>query len=398
MKPADVFLSSVRVAVAMEVAESGTSDIVVSPAGKVTSTNGTFVMDAAAWREIEKAYRQRNIQLPVDYEHQTVPGMNARADGLAPRAGSIKALRFEEGAGLIATVEWTQKAREMIRAGEYKYPSPVVLIRKSDQRAVELVSVGLTNDPAIFGIGALAATRQGNASRKYREAHSMDATQGTTAPSDPAVLIGEMAGYLGIATDGKEMIGILTEMRDKMKSGKGDGEEKKDDEDKKVASSARTALGLSGDAGSDAVVLALTNLKASKKNEDALLARINSLEASSVERDFDLFIAPYKAKGAVSEANKAQYEMLKRSFKSNRDDCKIICDGLPHPKQEQLTDGAPAKTGKVDRATMIANAAREFAADPSIGKVTSLKAFTNMKLGDAGRELLSDDEVKKLVA
>jgi phage I-like protein len=56
-------------------------------------------------------------------------------------------------------VEWTPRAAEYLRNKEYRYLSPVVLVRKSDRRAVRLHSVALTNTPAIDGMVPLVNKR-----------------------------------------------------------------------------------------------------------------------------------------------------------------------------------------------------------------------------------------------
>lgn len=57
-----------------------------------------------------------------------------------------------EGVGVWAAVNWTQRGADYVTTREYRYLSPVVLVRKKDSRAVELHSVALTNKPAIVGM------------------------------------------------------------------------------------------------------------------------------------------------------------------------------------------------------------------------------------------------------
>ena len=49
-------------------------------------------------------------------------------------------------------MEWTKKARNYLKNREYRYLSPVVLVRKKDHKASQLHSVALTNTPAINGM------------------------------------------------------------------------------------------------------------------------------------------------------------------------------------------------------------------------------------------------------
>ncbi|MBP7936741.1 MAG: hypothetical protein KA354_19025, partial [Phycisphaerae bacterium] len=48
--------------------------------------------------------------------------------------------------------EWTVGGREKLAAKEYRYLSPVVMVRKADRRVVALHSAALTNKPAIAGM------------------------------------------------------------------------------------------------------------------------------------------------------------------------------------------------------------------------------------------------------
>ena len=84
----------------------------------------------------------------IDYEHQTL------SDVQAPAAGWIKDLYPGEDA-LMARVEWTKKGREYIANKEYRYLSPVVLVKKADQHAAVFHSAALTNTPAITGMFAI---------------------------------------------------------------------------------------------------------------------------------------------------------------------------------------------------------------------------------------------------
>lgn len=97
----------------------------------------------------------RATPLVVDYEHQT---HNSAHNGQpAPAAGWITALDANS-TGLYATVEWTAKAREHIRAGEYRYISPTFSFDRKTGAVLELHSAALTNNPALDGMDAARAT------------------------------------------------------------------------------------------------------------------------------------------------------------------------------------------------------------------------------------------------
>lgn len=103
--------------------------------------------DAAALIDL---WRRRKSRTVIDYEHQT---MNAEKNGQpAPAAGWIVNLAWEEGRGLFADVEWTARAREYIRAGEYRYISPTFTFDRKSGVVTRLVSAGLTNHPGLDGM------------------------------------------------------------------------------------------------------------------------------------------------------------------------------------------------------------------------------------------------------
>ncbi|MBI5189094.1 MAG: hypothetical protein HZA22_00270 [Nitrospirae bacterium] len=119
----------------------------VLPAGEVNPRGKTsFLVDEESRRMILDAYEKGATDLVVDYEHQSLSGSEA------PAAGWIKAIEDRGESGVWAIVQWTERAREYLRSREYRYLSPVVLIRKRDGRAVELLGAALTNLPAIDGM------------------------------------------------------------------------------------------------------------------------------------------------------------------------------------------------------------------------------------------------------
>lgn len=118
----------------------------VFPLGIVKSTKGDFIVDAESINLIINWFKSRGNDLVIDYEHQTLGGDQA------PAAGWIKTFEDRGADGLWAQAEWTPKARGYIENKEYRYFSPVVLVRKSDGKAAALHSIGLTNTPAISGM------------------------------------------------------------------------------------------------------------------------------------------------------------------------------------------------------------------------------------------------------
>ena len=66
-------------------------DILLVPDGETKSTNGNFSIDASTAKAILVEFKRRGIQMVIDWEHQTLGGQYARADGRAPAGLSLVA-------------------------------------------------------------------------------------------------------------------------------------------------------------------------------------------------------------------------------------------------------------------------------------------------------------------
>ena len=111
------------------------TEIKILPLGRVHSQKGDFNVDDESFELIRKQFKDRKLDLVIDYEHQTL------SDVQAPAGGWIKDLYKGEDA-IIAKVEWTPKAAEYLKNKEYRYLSPVVLVDEICQR----ISAGTFKD------------------------------------------------------------------------------------------------------------------------------------------------------------------------------------------------------------------------------------------------------------
>ncbi len=134
--------------------------ILIAPWGNVESTNGSFTIDAEAADLVLAAFDDHGTDLPIDYEHQTLGGQYASPNGQAPAAGWIKSIIAEPNVGIFAEIEWTEKAQEMLVAKQYRFLSPVAIIRKSDRKLIAIHSAALTNKPAIVGMTPIVNAQQ----------------------------------------------------------------------------------------------------------------------------------------------------------------------------------------------------------------------------------------------
>lgn len=117
----------------------------VLPLGYISSEKGDFLVDKESFRMMKEHMERRAVDIVIDYEHQTLK------DVQAPAGGWIKELVLKNH-GIFAKVEWTKKAKDYLKNKEYRYLSPVVLVREKDHKALRIHSVALTNTPAINGM------------------------------------------------------------------------------------------------------------------------------------------------------------------------------------------------------------------------------------------------------
>lgn len=132
------------------------SRILIIPGGEVETKRGPFTMDRAAADRIIAAFTAHGVDVPIDREHATIGREFAPPDGSAPAMAWIKSMEFVEGEGLYANVEWTPKGEDHVKNREYRYLSPTIQHRKSDNAVMVLHSVALTNKPAIVGMKPIA--------------------------------------------------------------------------------------------------------------------------------------------------------------------------------------------------------------------------------------------------
>lgn len=155
-------------AVLTESLASAPTAIKLAPYGDFRARDGR-PKECSAWRiapallaSLLAEFNQRNVRGVIDYEHQTL--LAATNGKPAPAAGWFSRLEWREGDGLYAVgVEWTAAASAMLKAGEYKYISPVFTYDRQGN-VLQVMSVALTNNPALDvlpELGLVALSRNG---------------------------------------------------------------------------------------------------------------------------------------------------------------------------------------------------------------------------------------------
>lgn len=103
--------------------------------------------------KIMKNYSDQGIDLLVDYEHQSLNGV----EEAKPAAGWAKLALKEDGIYAL-DVKWTPKAAKMLKDREYRYMSPAISSEEDDNGETclsRMLSIALTNTPALKGIKPL---------------------------------------------------------------------------------------------------------------------------------------------------------------------------------------------------------------------------------------------------
>lgn len=175
-------------------------EIKLFPLGLVTSQKGNFLIDEESYNSILNHFKAHHVDIPIDYEHQTLQ------DVQAPAAGWIKDLLLKQD-GVYASVEWTKKAAQYLTDKEYRYLSPVVSVRESDRKALLLHSAALTNTPAIDGMTAIVnSAKSGNPSKTPMDDAEGDAGKwppesGEPGSDDPAEFMKGLCRMLQLPED-----------------------------------------------------------------------------------------------------------------------------------------------------------------------------------------------------
>jgi phage I-like protein len=157
------------------------SVVQVLPYGDVIlrDSRENFVVSDISVLTILSHFGETTVDLAFDYDHGMYYGDNNDASGwgekmwaVIPREAHDRIAPFldaygdrvglvasdeEEDWGIYVFVRWTEKAAEKIRAREYRYVSPVVFFSFTGE-AEYLWNVAIVNNPAIDGMGALAAS------------------------------------------------------------------------------------------------------------------------------------------------------------------------------------------------------------------------------------------------
>ena len=319
-----------------EMEVGGAPEIIsVLPLGHVKSAKGEFDVDGESFSAMKAQIAQRGVDLVVDYEHQTLTGEQA------PAAGWVKELFLDDGQ-IKARVEWTDKAKAYLENREYRYLSPVITVRKADNKAMGLHSIALTNTPAIEHMEAIV-----NSLNFEGGQNTMD-------------FMKELAKLLGLGEDAteeqvKEALKVCLEENKSLKESAAEAAKQQPPENDKVVANKEVCelLGLKAGAATADVAAAIMALKGGNIGGVNLVEQVKSLEAKLADRDAEEAVEMALKAGKITPA---QREWAKGYALKNLEDFRGFVEKAPQVVPMGDVGGSEPLTLKrdeVDEATLL---------------------------------------------
>ena len=309
--------------------------ISVLPLGHVKSAKGEFDVDGESFSAMKAQIAQRGVDLVVDYEHQTLTGEQA------PAAGWVKELFLDDGQ-IKARVEWTDRAKAYLSNREYRYLSPVITVRKADNKAMGLHSIALTNTPAIEHMEAIV-----NSLNFEGGQNTMD-------------FMKELAKLLGLGEDAteeqvKEALKVCLEENKSLKESAAEAAKQQPPENDKVVANKEVCelLGLKAGAATADVAAAIMALKGGNIGGVNLVEQVKSLEAKLADRDAEEAVEMALKAGKITPA---QREWAKGYALKNLEDFRGFVEKAPQVVPMGDVGGSEPLTLKrdeVDEATLL---------------------------------------------
>ncbi len=191
--------------------------ILIVPLGTFTHPVQKQVIDSEAIQRIMSQFKVWKRDIVVDYQHESM-----KECGRAPAAGWVKTANASSTKkGIEAPIEWTDQARRLIEAKEYRFISPV--FESVDGKITRLVNLGLTNNPNIHSMKPLVNQRKTqerkmdlltklkklmNLDEKTTEQEAIQAVQALALNSETvttlSALLGENVALLGLTPEASD--------------------------------------------------------------------------------------------------------------------------------------------------------------------------------------------------
>ena len=310
--------------------------ISVLPLGHVKSAKGEFDVDGESFSAMKAQIAQRGVDLVVDYEHQTLTGEQA------PAAGWVKELFLDDGQ-IKARVEWTDRAKAYLENREYRYLSPVITVRKADNKATGLHSIALTNTPAIEHMEAIV--------------NSLNFEGGQNTMNE---FMKKLAALLGLGEDATEeqvaeALKACVEENKSLKESAAEAAKQQPAEDDKVVANKAVCelLGLKAGAATADVAAAIMALKGGNIGGVNLVEQVKSLEAKLADRDAEEAVELALKAGKITPA---QRDWAKGYALKSLDDFRGFVEKAPQVVPMGTVGGSEPlalKNEELDEATLL---------------------------------------------
>jgi phage I-like protein len=265
-------------------------------AGDNPSEKGLFVFTKASAESVMSEYRDHAKPMLLDYNH----GTTLQA---GPPEASIAAGEFtpevRNGELWATNIRWTDRAKALLSAGEYRLFSPFFTHDKKGQ-VLRLVNVALTNLPALDGIEPLVA-----ASATHDHEENDMACEMCTA----------LTAQLSAAKTECDALKAKCSAMEK---------DNEPDEDDMKASALRVDVAkLTGQSDVPAVIGVISAWKASHEKCATLSAELETIKGKAVEGEFTAKLDSAVAGKLITPAQKKDFWEVQC-----RKDGKVTADGL----------------------------------------------------------------------
>lgn len=264
--------------------------------GANPTTKGVKYLNPEGARALMARYRERGVVKCFDYFHATYDPM---ATGEAKKAAGQFRPELRHDGLWLADIQWTPKAAQAIRDGEWPYVSPAIITTKTGE-IIDLRNTGLVTDPGTIGAtptildGLLPKETMDNAKKKL-------GLEAYTASQTLLRCMQSLADTDGMEKDiGNMGIGYVVPLMDKLKAQfGGDIMEAATAEASKMAAGAKMMSTLSDVCGGEADPDRLLGLVLAKMQPAA--------------------VAPAKVEGVLlSDADASAYKALLLDAHRNR--------------------------------------------------------------------------------
>ena len=176
-----------------------------------------WLLDAVIASALIALAAARKNDILIDFEHQSLRsvdnGKRVEAAGWIPRT-----LEWREGKGLYATnINWVGDTAQLINDKKYRYISALFSYDSRTGAVLEILSVGLTNTPALDGLDSLAALARAQFIKK--EEPDMPGTEQVAALTQERDGLKTNVAALTQERDGlNTQVAALTQERDQLKA------------------------------------------------------------------------------------------------------------------------------------------------------------------------------------